>query len=371
MPKSSWDDTHMSVYPDRLRCLPVELPSIQESLGSKLSHFSSGGQTSDLGITSRAISFLSIPSSPPGLLLSFESDAALVVVNHSLLSVLSKHEFSISLKILPGRRALLGSEANSQKVDWCTGGQGWSLVGTTQGLIRTSYFICWDGASNDSQGPYILPLQFGGLLKDVMDSKCLTSAVIPLMSNITYAQRLMDDSNTEVAQGDTNSIQFVDMNYLESDYQMAIRRDMSFSTTIKEAINISADIEGGIDDIIVRALDSVFLPNQPAVHSNHRKRSMLSHKEKSLRLLQRCPIWTQLDDAAANHKIVYGQVVIATVRIGTLLQSLTLRTNVAVNPISTPYDQILSWLCRRRDYYTAACIALSLLDDTETVHKLC
>ena len=79
----------------------------------------------------------------------------------------------------------------------------------------------------------------------------------------------------------------------------------------------------------------------------------------------------QLDDAAANHNIVYGQVVIATVRIGTLLQSLPLRTNVAVNPISTPYDQILSWLCRRRDYYTAACIALSLLDDTETVHKLC
>ena len=381
VPQSSCDDAYISVYPDRFKCLPMELPSIQESLGSKLSHFSLGGQTSNLGITSRAVSFSSISSSPPGLLLSFESDAALVVVNHSLLSVLSKHEFSISMKILPGRRALLGPEANRQKVDWCTGGQGWSLVGTTQGLIRTSYFICWDGASDDSQGPYILPLRLGGLLKDGMDSKCLTSAVIPLMSNIKYAQRLMDDTNTEVAQEDTNSIQFVDMNNLKSDYQTGLRRDMSFCTTIKEAIDISADIEGGIDDIIVRALDSLFLPNQPASpdryvkstdggHSNRKKISMLSHKEKSLRLLQRCPKWTQLDDAATNHK-TDGQVVIATVRIGTLLQSLTLRTNVAANPISTPSDQILSWLCRRRDYYTAACIALSLLDDTDTVHKLC
>jgi len=31
----------------------------------------------------------------------------------------------------------------------------------------------------------------------------------------------------------------------------------------------------------------------------------------------------------------------------------------------------LSWLCQRRDYYTAASIALSLLDDAESVYELC
>jgi len=31
----------------------------------------------------------------------------------------------------------------------------------------------------------------------------------------------------------------------------------------------------------------------------------------------------------------------------------------------------LSWLCQRRDYYTAASVALSLLDDAVAVYELC
>jgi len=57
--------------------------------------------------------------------------------------------------------------------------------------------------------------------------------------------------------------------------------------------------------------------------------------------------------------------------IGTQFQSLTLRTNVIANPITTPFNQVLSWLCSRRDYYTAASVALSLLDDAEAVYELC
>jgi hypothetical protein len=64
-------------------------------------------------------------------------------------------------------------------------------------------------------------------------------------------------------------------------------------------------------------------------------------------------------------------VIVAFVRMGTHLHSLTLRMNVAANPLSTPFDQILSWLCQRRDYYTAASIALSLLDDADAVYELC
>ncbi len=32
---------------------------------------------------------------------------------------------------------------------------------------------------------------------------------------------------------------------------------------------------------------------------------------------------------------------------------------------------MLSWLCQQRDYYTAASVALSLLDDAEAVYELC
>ena len=31
----------------------------------------------------------------------------------------------------------------------------------------------------------------------------------------------------------------------------------------------------------------------------------------------------------------------------------------------------MSWLCQRRDYYTAASVALSLLDDAVAVYELC
>ncbi len=32
---------------------------------------------------------------------------------------------------------------------------------------------------------------------------------------------------------------------------------------------------------------------------------------------------------------------------------------------------MLSWLCQRHDYYTAASVALRLLDDAEAVYELC
>jgi hypothetical protein len=172
---------------------------------------------------------------------------------------------------------------------------------------------------------------------------------------------------------------------------------------------MAADIEGGIDEIIVDALDSISSPQQQSPRrlaksidgsrSFRNKSSALSHQEKSMRLLRRCPSWTQLDDTQSIHRNVHGQgknteicsnchncivwdalsnnnlsflsVVVAAVRIGTHFQSLTLRMNIVANPISTPFDQILTWLCQRRDYYTAASIALSLLDDADAVYELC
>ncbi len=60
----------------------------------------------------------------------------------------------------------------------------------------------------------------------------------------------------------------------------------------------------------------------------------------------------------------------ATVRFGTSQSCLTFRTNVVTNPNATPYHQVLAWLCQRRDYFTAASIALSLLQDFDAVYEL-
>ena len=35
------------------------------------------------------------------------------------------------------------------------------------------------------------------------------------------------------------------------------------------------------------------------------------------------------------------------------------------NPLSTPFDQVLSWLCQQLDYKTAATVSLSLLNDEQ------
>ncbi len=58
-------------------------------------------------------------------------------------------------------------------------------------------------------------------------------------------------------------------------------------------------------------------------------------------------------------------------RFGSHIQSLTLRRSIVANPISTPFQTVLGWLCQQCDYCTAASVALSLLDDAEAVYELC
>ena len=76
------------------------------------------------------------------------------------------------------------------------------------------------------------------------------------------------------------------------------------------------------------------------------------------------------NDSISLHILFLYTVIVATVQLGTRMQSLTLRKSVVANPISTPFDQVLSWLCQQRDYYTAASVALSLLDDSDAVYEL-
>lgn len=51
------------------------------------------------------------------------------------------------------------------------------------------------------------------------------------------------------------------------------------------------------------------------------------------------------------------------IRFGGSTFTLSLRTNVVSNPLSTPFDQVLSWLCQKLEYKTAATVSLSLLND--------
>jgi hypothetical protein len=80
----------------------------------------------------------------------------------------------------------------------------------------------------------------------------------------------------------------------------------SISTTLKESIQLAANIEGGLDDIFVHALESI---RQCKI--NGRESSLkclrMSHYEMSNRLLRNCSSLTMRYDSKENRGIAPGQ----------------------------------------------------------------
>ena len=322
----------VSLTPSRFQCMSIALPTINESLG--VLHLSqllttSGSLQQLESIETRAIAVSSIPSSPPGIILSFRVGSTLVVVNHTLLPFqaegVGKKQIILPTLVRPGHRALLNVGQSDATISnygnvWCLGGQGWSLVGIQGG--QKSHFICWDGATDDTQGPYILP--FNDSL--VIEKQCLSSVVTPLMSYVKYAEKVSESSHSKLnidhqTKKTTKSSfrlpSFLQQNEADGDFPSTgfTMPKRSLSSTLKESIKVAAIIEGGVDEIIINALDSISSlkhksPKSSGIggsRSNRTKNLAMSHQEKSKRLLRQCSSWTQLDDTKANRGIVHGQ----------------------------------------------------------------
>ena len=353
------DSTQQGGFVDvkRFQPVPIKLPSISESLGF-LAHALSGEETS---LYSEIIGVSSIPSSPPGIIISFQrlsSNASAVVVNHTL--TVEDSVFVFGTTVRDGHRVLMDDDTDCKILSdevtdrntmrqselWCTGGQGWSLLGRPN---ASSYFVCWDG-STEADGPFVLQFE------RIKSNTCLVSGVMPLIDR--SAQSNCYEEQATVFNKPPTPPSF----RLEENDDFLPK--LACSLTIKESIKLTAAIEGGIDDILVRALGSI--SNESERRSSRSKKLMLSHNEKSRRLLRHCSSWTQLQ----NRGTAYGQVLFAFVRSDTQLQSLSLRSNAIYSPLSTPFNQVLSWLCQRRDYFTAASVALSLIDDPDAVYEL-
>ena len=133
-------------FPARFETIVINLPSAEESLGSFFCSLRDNEDhhcNEDLSIHSSAIAISSIPSSPPGILLSFQYLSSLIVVNHTLLPSESSTGKSLSTSVRPGHRLLFdvaemsaesATSTNSiggyprtrltpLKDVWCTGGQ--------------------------------------------------------------------------------------------------------------------------------------------------------------------------------------------------------------------------------------------------------
>ena len=212
--------------------------------------------------------------------------------------------------------------------------QGWSLLGVQGTSNEKAYFVCWDGATDDFQGPFILPLEEEHSQTSTLNYSpiCLASGVMPLMNYVKHAEKLATGSLTHktAVNSKNNNLSSTSKAYslpsfLHQDdvaeggafpttgYSLPKK---SFSVTLKESLKVAADIEGGLDEILVTALDSISAQQSPEIRSksiigglrgpSSRSKSLaMSHQEKSKRLLRQCSSWTQLDNP--NHGIVHGQ----------------------------------------------------------------
>ena len=194
--------------------------------------------------------------------------------------------------------------------------QGWSLLGVdVKGNINL-FFIIWEGAKENAYYLNVLSGRF--------DNFCQYSNILP----VTYANR------NQVNQQNNNT---------------------SLNLSSSSSIMFFKGEESGSDAIIVNVIKEI------------RKQSgLIDPSAMSNILLRRCPSWTELDDSIDT---VDDQIAVTTIRYSGKNHFLTLRKNVAANT-ETCFQEILMWLCQEKDFYTAASVALNLLDDVETFWDL-
>jgi hypothetical protein len=245
--------------------------------------------------------------------------------------------------------------AASSKV-WCQLGQGSCIVGSG----RKSFFVCYEG-SNKEIGPTIeelsqLDLNDGDV---VIHNSVLPSALFnanhqlnrPLQQHKTSQNFCIVDqtrpSNSADGNHDARSGNF-------PDYEV-------------------------IDDIILEAMENIsslthrenFGSNSPTSVTRRNRQLSLTTQEKSERLLRHCSSWTKLDQSFPSMSIFQSQTPSVTLRTdGGKLSILTLRSIVIEHGPAVPFQQVLAWLSMQMDYFTAASIALKLLQDDETLRHL-
>lgn len=168
----------------------------------------------------------------------------------------------------------------------------------TKGAQAKVYFICWDGAVDDNQGPFIFSFH-PPVLSDTTNAMCLNSSVIPLMSYVRHAEKVADCSRFSTVKPPTT-------------FSLDVTSGSSYAATLNEC-----NIEGGLDRIIIQALESISTQRYQTPEGNsktlvgsgmHRWKILeMSHKEKSNRLLRQCSSWAILEDSKENRGIIQGQ----------------------------------------------------------------
>ena len=268
------------------------------------------------------ISVTSMLTSPPSIISAAvkQDGSALMVYLHTITEIDFAERFPIRSQIFDRRFAAVPLPSFSGKAKpelWCISGQGWSMLCVqASDASCAAYFITWEGATAHSGAHvmriYDFPVTF--------PSNIVSANVLPT----TGSRRVRRDL---VASGMSSPL---------SD------RHTSRSTPVKKVLEDRATVES----TTAAVLDC-----------------------------------TELDIGANQEAMLHQQFVLANIRFGSgsndqanfflSLRKLAVKHGLA----TTPCNYILSWLSRGTDddgvdYYTAASIALTLLQDDDAVRDL-
>ncbi|KAL7565277.1 hypothetical protein ACA910_014569 [Epithemia clementina (nom. ined.)] len=247
-------------------------------------------------------------------------------------------------------RILLADEVISNSSLWCHQGQGWCLVGGS----RKAYFVSWEG-SNDLHGAYAL---------DICDLE--EDGGQDLISYIKPSQDQLGPFNAASAlfAGDVEGEERLSVMFTAS------KLDSSTVETRKDGDSFLMDAIESISYVSYRQASS------PSIHlpGNPRYGNTFSHEEKSERLLSRCSSWTALEKSIDTQQQADLQTPVVSARIGSTTYSLCLRSSVVAehyqHKAASPFQEVLAWLACKGDYFTAASVALDLLEDSKTLRQL-
>jgi hypothetical protein len=240
---------------------------------------------------------------------------------------------------------------------WSRGFQGCSLLR----LASCRYFICWDGASDDT-GAFVQELMSD---EEGIDLVSRPSSILPLHVPRAGKSLISDELYVETSVEEPSE-RDVGLPFTGAENSEGVFVPQPGTTTmITDEIVI--DALDSISSLSYRGAESIFSPRRTA---KAKRTQRLSYTEKSERLVKDLNSWSVLDNSKENRAIFEPQVPVLLEFTGKSVLQLSLRLRFVNNGHATPFQQVLGWLCQSEDYYAAACIALGLLRDTETLQYL-
>ncbi|KAG7355223.1 hypothetical protein IV203_004579 [Nitzschia inconspicua] len=265
--------------------------------------------------------------------------------------------------------------ADNDKKSWAQHGQGWSLLSCNQDL----FFICWEG-STSGNGSFVqkicLPTTQKTSSRRIVSPQKVVSQVLPL--KCTY-------NNSDLAmQGQKRVGEDMFLSSFDPRRSMSAMTTLPFSTPYSvQTVSQDPVRAGDIDDVgvILQAMEDLSTPDpileeaeEGTSDINDERRTLrYSYRRRSERLLKHCSSWTQLQDTLDDRVILERQVPMLVVRLRSANDTqflYTLRQLVVNNGPASPFQQVLAWLAKGGDYFTAASVALDLLHDGDTLFHL-